>query len=272
MPSVSIVIPCYNSGLYIPDAVASIDAYTGEHAYEVIIVDDGSTDKVTLEFLAGLSKEKYTVIHQENKGPAAARNTGIRAAKGAYILFLDSDNKIRPAYIDKGAQILDAHKDVGVFYGSAAFFGTTTNAQFHPAEFDMIKILHSNYIDMCSMVRKETWQEVLGLDEDRRLIGHEDWEFWIRIGETKWKFFHLNEVLFDYRIRTDSLTTQAAQDQKLAQMLSYVYGKHWELYRKYYKYLDRQFAYYKYDQARPLRAFVKFFYKKFFSRPTSEAI
>lgn len=272
MPTVSIVIPCYNSGLYIPEAIASIDTYTGGNTYEVIIVDDGSTDAATLNFLSGLSKEKYTVIHQENKGPAAARNTGIKASKGEYILFLDSDNKIRPAYIDRGIQVLSTYKEVGVFYGSAAFFGTTTKAQFHPAEFDMLKILHSNYIDMCSMVRKETWQEVFGLDEDRRLIGHEDWEFWIRIGATNWKFFHLDEVLFDYRIRTDSLTTQAAQDQKLGQMLSYVYGKHWQLYRKYYKYLDKQFDYYKYDQARPFRAFVKFLYKKYFDKTAPEAI
>lgn len=272
MPAVSIIIPCYNSGLYIPEAIASIDAYAGEYDYEVIIVDDGSTDKLTLDFLASLLKEKYIVIHQENQGPAAARNTGVEASKGKYILFLDSDNKIRTDYIDIGINIFDAHADVGVVYGNAAFFGTTSIAQFHPAEFDMVKILYSNYIDMCSLVRRKVWQEVGGLDEDRRLIGHEDWEFWIRIGKTKWRFFHINHVLFDYRIRTDSLTTQAAQEQKFTQMLSYVYGKHWELFRKYYKHLSRQFDYYKYDQAQPFRTFIKFLYKKYFSKNGSESI
>jgi glycosyltransferase involved in cell wall biosynthesis len=270
MPLLSIIIPCYNSGQFLPEAVESVSAYPDRSVYEIIIVDDGSTDQNTLDFLAQLPRKEYTVIHQENKGPAAARNTGIRAAKSDYILFLDSDNKIRSAYIDRGIELLNNRPDVGVVHGNAAFFGAKNKVQFVPSEFSLLKILHSNYIDMCSVVRKSVWEAVGGLDENRSIIGHEDWEFWIRIGESGWKFAHIDEVLFDYRIREDSLTTQVGAEDKISKMLSYVYGKHWKLFMRYFKYLDKQLEYYKEDQNSPVRSFFKYLYNKYIVRRDSE--
>src|SRR4051812_30684422 len=116
-PIISIVIPCYNSGQFLPDAIESVRSYNGKHSYEIIIVDDGSTDEATLTLLEGLSVDSCVVLHQPNKGPAAARNTAIRHSKGEYILFLDSDNKIRPEYIDEGIKALENDKKAGVAYG-----------------------------------------------------------------------------------------------------------------------------------------------------------
>ncbi|OZI05399.1 hypothetical protein BWI93_25675 [Siphonobacter sp. BAB-5385] len=120
-PLVSVIIPCYNSGTYLPEALASVEAYQGSYAYEIIIINDGSTDPHTLEYLRELETRGYSILHQENKGAAAARNTGVRAARGKYLLLLDSDNRIRPAYLEKGIPVLESRPDVGVVYGNAHF-------------------------------------------------------------------------------------------------------------------------------------------------------
>src|SRR4051812_30462131 len=99
-PVVSIIIPCYNSGKYLPEALDSISAYPDKGMYEVIIINDGSTDELTLSLLNNLQQNgEHIVLHQENKGPAAARNAGVKMAKAPYLLFLDSDNKIESNYI-----------------------------------------------------------------------------------------------------------------------------------------------------------------------------
>ncbi len=106
-PIISIIIPVYNSGNYLRETLESVRNYTGKSIYEIIIVNDGSTDNDTLELLNQLQNEGYSIIDQENKGPAAARNNGVECSRGKYLLFLDSDNRIKPSYIDKGIGILD---------------------------------------------------------------------------------------------------------------------------------------------------------------------
>lgn len=260
-PVVSVIIPCYNSGQFLPEALESIQLPAGQYPHEVIIVDDGSTDALTLRLLQELSS-RYTVIRQENRGPAAARNTGIRHAQGEYILFLDSDNKLKSTYIEKGIAVLKAKPAVGVVYCDPLFFGDTEEKRFYTQDFDLFKILESNFIDMCSLIRKAVWEEVGGLDESRVLLGHEDWEFWIRISATSWQFYRLDEALFEYRVRADSLVTQAVQATKHRAMLRYLYAKHIDLILQRYKYLDQQYTYYQYDQRNPLRTFIKFIYRK----------
>ncbi|RZJ87608.1 MAG: glycosyltransferase family 2 protein [Hymenobacter sp.] len=217
-----------------------------------------------LSLLQQLATEGYTIINQANAGPGAARNTGVKAAHGEYILFLDSDNKIRPAYIDRAIAVLSKRPEVGVVHGNANFFGIENRVQFVPQEFDMLKILRANYIDMCSAVRKSAWLAAGGFDESRIMIGHEDWEFWINVGSRGWEFAHIQEVLFDYRIREDSLTQQVSQSERLLKMVSHVHTKHWRLYASYYHYLEQQLDYYAFDQRNPVRSFLKFMYRKYF--------
>jgi len=116
-------------------------------------------------------------------------------------------------------------------YGNAAFFGEPGQARFSEApDFSLEKILLGNYIDACCVIRKSAWEAVGGMDEDRELIGHEDWELWIRMGTAGWEFYRLNQTLFDYRLRADSVITQATKPEKMERMLCYVYAKHIDLY------------------------------------------
>ena len=90
---VTVIIPCYNQGHFLSDALASL-AQCDPASYLVTIVDDGSTDPATLRMFDQLDQKSFTVIHQPNKGLSAARNTGIKHANTDYVLMLDSDNTV----------------------------------------------------------------------------------------------------------------------------------------------------------------------------------
>ena len=266
-PLLSVIIPCYNSGPYLPDALESLRAYGGPVRYEVIIVDDGSTDPFTISLLQQLEQEGCTVIRQQNGGPGAARNTAVSYSAGEYLLFLDSDNKIRPSYIDKGVELLRANPQTGIVYGNPAFFGEVTETRmFATREFDMTSIFLGNHIDICSVVRRKVWDDVKGFDENRILIGYEDWDFWIMAGTKGWKFQHIKEILFDYRIRPDSLARQISDSSRTANLCQYLYAKHWEQLLISYQGLYNQDRFYQADQQSPFRSFFKFLYYKYILR------
>ena len=263
-PVISVIIPCYNSGRYLPDALNSINNYPDKSIYEIIIVDDGSSDELTLALLDSLRKEGYKIIRQQNGGPAAARNTGVKSSNGKYLLFLDSDNKVRNDYITKGIEILNTYEDVGVVYGNVIFFGESAKPRFATQHFDMFKLLGENYIDICSVVRRKVWEDVGGLDENRDIMGYEDWEFWISVASHGWKFQYVNEILYEYRVRTDSLFIQASDQESSMKMLQYVYGKHLNLFAQHHSELYHKYLYYQNDRKKPLRSFIKYIYYKYF--------
>ncbi|PQJ10753.1 hypothetical protein CJD36_012340 [Flavipsychrobacter stenotrophus] len=259
---VSVIIPCYNSGCYLGDALQSVAASKNlnGYQYEVIIVDDGSTDKDTLDMLNKL--HDCTVIHQDNKGPGAARNTGVNAAKGEFILFLDSDNKIRDGFMARGIGIFNS-TTADIVYGKPAFFGATTTPRFKTGEFDMESILVMNHIDMCSMVRKSAFDELGGFDEDRKLIAFEDWDLWIRAGAAQKKFHFVDEVMFDYRITNHSLLDDEDNHCKVVDIL---YTKHKNLVLDTFRKIGIGYSVYRKDEKRPFRTFFKNCYYKYLYR------
>jgi len=113
---VSIVIPCFNQGAVLREALASVEQVRNENLLEVIIVDDGSSEAKTTRILDEATKAGYSVVSQPNRGPGAARNTGIRLAKGEFILPLDSDNRLRDVYFKEGVSLLKDNPSVGVIY------------------------------------------------------------------------------------------------------------------------------------------------------------
>ncbi|MBV8201221.1 MAG: glycosyltransferase, partial [Acidobacteria bacterium] len=106
-PTFSVVIPCFNQGEFLLAAVASVED-AADAAFETVIVNDGSTDAFTLEVLERLGAAGYRILDQPNRGVSAARNAGIRASRGRYLMPLDADNRIRPSYLRRAAEVLDA--------------------------------------------------------------------------------------------------------------------------------------------------------------------
>jgi glycosyltransferase involved in cell wall biosynthesis len=221
-PLVSIVIPCFNDGQYLREAIESVKAYPDPKAYEIIVVNDGSSDSSTLETLGTVEREGCQVIHQTNRGLGAARNTGVRASSGTYILPLDSDNRIRAAYISEGVQLLNDQPRLGVVYGDAEYFGSKTGRVSVP-EFSLGRMIRENYIDACAVYRRAAWEEVGGYDEQMPIMGWEDWDFWLRLGLKNWGFLHLSMVLFDYRVRSDSIISRTIRH--VGELCDYIFSK-----------------------------------------------
>jgi GT2 family glycosyltransferase len=229
---VSVVIPCFNHGGYLPEAIASAEAAQGVRV-ELIVVDDGSTEPATLEVLGGLARSGYHVIRQSNRGLSAARNTGIAAARGRYILPLDSDNRIRPDYLRVGASILDHGPEIGVVYGDCEMFGAASGRQGEVFSFQ--RLLVANFIDACAIFRKQVWEECGGYDTGMPdQLGWEDWDFWIQAARRGWQFVHVPEPMFDYRVRPDSMAQRCNLPENHGRLVRYLALKHRDAYASYF--------------------------------------
>ncbi|MBW8311774.1 MAG: glycosyltransferase [Rhizobium sp.] len=205
MSRVSIVIPCYNAGDLLREAVDSALAQT--HAdTEVVVVDDGSTDPRTAEVLASLADPRVTVIRQANAGPAAARNRAIAAATGEFILPLDADDRFDPTYAAKALAEMQRDPALGIVYCDAMKFGAETGIWRLPA-FSLREMAVDNVVFCSSLFRKADWAAVGGYRESLR-HGMEDYEFWLRILSLGRGVAKIPEPLFFYRIQERSRTTQ----------------------------------------------------------------
>ena len=223
-PKVSIIIPCYNQGQFLKDALESV-SHADASLVEVIIINDGSTDEYTNRYCRQLQTEGYTVIFQQNMGLSGARNTGIGLARGEYILPLDADNRIRPAYITRSIAIMNDNPDVAVVYGNAQYFGER-NELWQPGEFNLQKLMLSNTIDACAVIRKTVLVQA-GLYDTNMRSGWEDWELWLRIAFRGHRFWYVNEVLFDYRVLNSSMARTLYRNyEKPNAIENYVHRKH----------------------------------------------
>lgn len=227
-PKVSVVIPCFNHGEFLPETIATVHA-TKRDDVEIIVVDDGSTDERTRKETEAIATQGIAVIRKQNGGPASARNAGIAVARGEYIFPLDGDDHMRASCLDREIPILDGNPKIGVVYSDGEFFGTRSGrwdiGPFNPSE-----LLHWNYIPCCALFRRAIWEQVGGYDEARILWGLEDWDFWLNIMRHGWDFFYLPEILYEYRVKNNSMITRThGSEPKIAE---FVANKHGQLYRE----------------------------------------
>tara|TARA_R110002124_G_scaffold267533_5_gene434803 strand:- start:790 stop:1596 length:807 start_codon:yes stop_codon:yes gene_type:complete len=224
LPKISIIITCYNLGYYLEDAIASIKKHSPSEGYEIILVNDGSTDKVTIQFVEKIEQQdKFIfVLNQPNMGLAKARNNGIKLAKGKYIIPLDADNKLRPEFIKQTIAILDSNHDIDVVHGDAQLFGNK-NSVWKGKPFEIAEMVLNNYIDACAGFRKSVWEESGGYDENMPVMGFEDWDLWLRMAVRGCRFQYVEEVFFDYRVRDNSMLADAWKVRPL--LLDYIFNK-----------------------------------------------
>lgn len=220
---VSVVIPCFNHGEFLPEAVASVTAARRDDV-EVIVVDDGSTDERTRKELDALAAQGIKVIRRRNGGPAAARNTAILASEGEYIFPLDADDHLRLDCIEREASILDADPQVGVVYSDGEFFGIRTG-RWRIGPFDPNRLLKWNYIAACALYRRSIWVQNGGYEEAKIVQGLEDWDFWLGTLQHGWQFAYVPEVLFDYRVARESMITSTfGSEPEVGKFIAAKYG------------------------------------------------
>jgi len=228
----SIITPCYNQGQYINEIIESIQLINTPYSFEHIIINDGSSDELTVRKLEDLSKNGFKIIHQKNMGLATARNNAISVAKGKYILPLDADNKLHENYLTKAIDILEKENKIDIVYGNAIYF-EDENKLYSPGEFEFASLLKANYIDTCAVFKKAIWQKVGGYDPFMPAMGNEDWEFWINCFLQKANFFYLNQECFYYRVRNDSMSVITTRPA-FALNRAYILNKHIDAILNYY--------------------------------------
>lgn len=209
MPKVSVIIPCFNLGKYIHEAINSVLAQTFRD-FEIIVVNDGSTDAETNSILDDLNRPEIRLINTSNQGLASARNNGIGEAKGKYILPLDADDKIAPSYLEKAVRILDENENIGIVYCRAERFDQE-NSKWDLPEYEFSKILIDNLIFCSALFRAADWKRVGGY-KPSMIYGWEDYEFWLSIIELQREVCRIPEYLFFYRKRTDSMVSVMSRE------------------------------------------------------------
>jgi glycosyltransferase involved in cell wall biosynthesis len=194
-PLVSIIIPCYNDGEFLKDSIKSAKELIYSNK-EIIIVNDGSTDKNTLEILNNLDDSVKVINHEVNKGLPAARNTGISHAKGYYILPHDVDDTFDKTYLLIAVSIAENDEMISPVYCDTNHVGSIQKVQIRP-EWSLSRLKQGPFIVSCSLFTKKAWEDVGGYDESMK--GWEDNDFWWRIGNFGYKGVRIPKPLFNYR-------------------------------------------------------------------------
>ncbi len=196
-PEVSVVIPCFEQGEWLRDAIASV--YEQDHdSWEIVVVDDGSTDVATIAAVDAVGTfHRVTVVRQGNKGLPAARNAGCAAARGAYLVPLDADDELAPGFLPAMLARLRDDDAVGFVHCWAEMFGDVREL-WATRPFNLYQELVSNSVVGCVALRREAWEAAGGYDETMR-AGNEDWELWVRLSLAGWKQEQVRRPLFRYR-------------------------------------------------------------------------
>lgn len=224
---VSVVIPCYNHGLFLEAAVDSVLAQQ-YGPLEIIIVDDGSDDPGTRHIIAQFKKEKTRIITIANRGLAGARNKGIEEAKGDIILPLDADDRIDGAYLRKGVALLDEDPEIGIVYSRARLFGAANGPWLLPP-YSLETMLLDNVIFCSALFRKVDWQRAGGYDIEL-VYGWEDYDLWLSIIKSGKRVVQLPEVHFYYRVAADSMVRSRKKSEKVASFKK-IFFKHHQLFK-----------------------------------------
>lgn len=224
--AVDVIIPCRDAGGMLSETLESLSRQTLPPR-RILVVDDGSTDPETKAVLERL-ESPIEVIPGRAAGPGAARNAGFARSTAAFLLVLDADDQVAPSFLERTLAALRARPECGFAYTDLEYFGERRGVhRQHPYNFH--DQLFRNQVTTCALVRREAWSEAGGYSEEMT-FGGEDWDFFVSLGAAGWHGVHVPEVLFRYRVRTGSLSTQTRRS--LPEIADYVRSRHPQLYTR----------------------------------------
>lgn len=234
-PLVSIITPAYNSDKFIGETIESVINQTYKN-WEMIIVDDGSTDK-TCDIVKKYCKRDIRVQYfwQKNSGrPAVPRNVAIRRAKGKYIAFLDSDDLWVSEKLAKQVEYMEKHPDLALVYGLAKCVGNPLfegrlvvrpkRIYSHHAFEELF--IYNSIVCMTAMVRASSLQRVGLFNEDLNFVSAEDWDLWLRFAHD-YKIGFIPEVLGFYRAHTQGISKDETKYLKALNVIEKYENMNW---------------------------------------------
>lgn len=198
VPYISIITAYYNTGPVFQETIRCIQRMTFPH-WEWLVVNDGSTDPSSLAQLDSLAAldPRIRILHQENAGPAVARNHGAREAQGRYVMLLDSDDLVEPTFLEKAFWLLETQPQFAACNSHTVTFGAQNTLWpygFEQGERNLV----DNFITNQCVVRRSAFLAVGGFDEGIR-HGHEDWDLWLRLAAAGYWGYTIPEYLTWYR-------------------------------------------------------------------------
>ena len=232
---VEAVVTSFNQGSMILEAVHSLCSQTTPPA-RIIIVDDGSTDKESINILDNIKADSaisvpVTVIRQLNGGVSAARNTGICRTQAPMVLVLDGDDRLEPLYIERVSQLL---RDAPSMVAASSWMHTfgVLDAMVRPCGGDITAFLARNCCPATHILRREVWEQCGGYDESMR-AGFEDWDFFLSMLETMPDTYIgiAEKALIDYRTAPASSNVKS-MDKRL-ELMRYIIEKHIDSYHNH---------------------------------------
>ena len=229
-PLISVIVPCYNLGEYINEAIQSVLAQTVRD-FEILVVDDGSTDEVTRSLLASRTWPSTTSYRTENQGLAGARNFLLERARGRYLCALDADDKLHPQYFEKTLAAFDTDPTLTFVSTRLQMFGEQDLVWPPELRCDLPTLLSDCPIFSAALVRREAVASVGGYDRHMPAQGDEDWDLWISLLEAGHQGVILPDILFYYRRRTGSLCDTCTRRETHLALLEYLIRKHEKSYR-----------------------------------------
>jgi glycosyltransferase involved in cell wall biosynthesis len=220
---VAVVVPCYNLGRYLDEAIDSVLAQSFGDV-EIVVVDDGSTDPDTCALLADYRKPKTRVVRSPNRGLPAAKNLGLAETTAPYVCMLDADDRLLPETLARSAAALDNDPALAFVSHWVRHFGDES-CDWKPVDCGFPALLDLNTVNGAALVRRSALEAVGGFDESMR-DGCEDWEAWIRLVERGYAGRILPEVLYEYRRRPASMSRVMVEGDRHPRIYRRIVEKH----------------------------------------------
>ena len=248
MTTVSVIVPCYNYGNYIPEALSSIREQTYAN-WECIIVDDGSTDnsrQVTEAFIQ--NDPRFKLISVANSGVSAARNTGVAHSRGAFIFPLDADDKMHPDCLKRCMAEFVKAPDTRLVYPEVELFGAE-NCRWNLPAFDYKTMLKYNMVDNGSLFLRKDFDRVGGY-RTNMIYGLEDWDFFIALlhGCRNEQVIKIKEPLYYYRVNQTGRRLTVAASGRQKEMLDLMVYNNFAIYKEYFPEIFTRIHAYDFDK------------------------
>ena len=206
-PLISFIVPCYNYGHFLTDCVESILKLEGGFDWELLLIDDASTDN-TAEVIPSFSDPRIRVVtHPINLGHARTMNEGLRSARGRFIARIDPDDRYRPGFLTAVMGKFETFSEVGLVYGDVALIderGQITaercDAAHGGCDFrgnELVRLLERNFICAPAVIaRREAWMQAAPVPEH---LAFNDWYFTVMMARAH-EFYYVDEVIAEYRV------------------------------------------------------------------------
>jgi len=251
--SLRVVIPCYNYGRFVRNAVASVlNQDAPDIRTEVVVVDDGSDDGHSPDACRSCTNLGALVIHQKNAGLPAARNAGVRAGPAGgcntdYLAFLDADDALKPGFARLLVQaIRDAQQNtdatdqpISHAYGYEELVNSIpgpdngTSLIWRCPDWDPLLLLVTNLHPVTALIDRKAFQHAGGFDESMR-IGYEDWELWIRLSSLGYRGVRITEPVFEWRRHSEETMIHRAVARH-DELFTQIIDRHHDLYQHRWK-------------------------------------